>query len=89
MAWCGRPNALVTVRWLLLKRFKPAIPKTDLLFPKLWSAAPDGSWPAVAAGALNHQKGLENLADDALQRGSHDNITVVAGGFELASGESV
>ena len=52
----------------------------------LWSAAPDGLWPAVASGILNHQEGLENLAENALQRGAHDNITVVAGCFELVSG---
>jgi len=50
----------------------------------LWSAAPDGLWPAMEANALNHHEGLENLAENALQRGAHDNITIVLGGFEIA-----
>ena len=55
----------------------------------LWSAASDGLWPAVGYSALNHQEGLENLAENALQCGAQDNITMVAGGFELAFGESL
>ena len=51
----------------------------------LWSATPAGLWPAVDISALNHQEGLENLAEKALQRGAQDNITIVLGGFELAS----
>ncbi len=55
----------------------------------LWSAAPDALWPVTWSSDLNHQQGIENLADTVLESGANDNITIVLGGFELTSGEAV